>query len=146
MTDKTIKMVLKFVVPAGKAAPSPPVGPRLGQLGLPIMQFCKEFNDRVKDVKDGIPLTTKIYAYTDRTYEFRVFTPPTSHFIKGCAGVDKGANKPGKEIVGTLPLKMVYEIAKYKKEHDVRLKHMPLRGLCKMIVGQANNMGIAIKR
>mmetsp|Transcript_11064 Transcript_11064/g.29711 ORF Transcript_11064/g.29711 Transcript_11064/m.29711 type:complete len:149 (+) Transcript_11064:94-540(+) len=142
---KAIKIMIKMSIDAGKAAPSPPVGPRLGQLGLPIMQFCKEFNERTKHFLDGVPVNTRIIAYEDRTYQLDIYTPPTSYFIKRCAGLEKGANSPGREIVGKISTKMVYEIARYKKTTDPKMKDYGIYGICKMIVAQSRNMGIEVE-
>jgi len=144
--ERTIKQVIKMTIPAGQASPSPPVGPRVGQLGLPIMPFCKDFNEQSKHFADGIPLSCKLVAYDDRSYKLRVFGPTMSYYVKACAGLDKGAMAPGKEVAGHIPLKMVYEIAKLQKEKDPRMKHYSMKALCRMVLGAARSMGIFARR
>jgi len=142
---KVVKMVLKMVIKAGTAGPAPPVGPRIGQLGIPIMGFCKDFNEQSKHYLDGVPVGTIITAYEDRTYDLKLFTPPTSYFIKACAGVQKGTQNPGTEFVGKISPKMVYEIARFKKENDPRLTFHPLPGICRMVAGQCKSVGVKIE-
>lgn len=144
MASRTIKQVLKMTLPAGKAAPSPPVGPRLGQMGVNIMQFCKDFNAATAHYVEGTPLTTKVTAYTDRSASFKIRSPPTSHLLLRAAGVDKGANSPGHESVGSVSLKHVYEIARIKQK-DRHLAHLPLEALCKSILSTARNCGIDVE-
>lgn len=145
MTSKVIKQVLKFTLPAGKAAPAPPVGPRLGQMGVNIMQFCKEFNAATSHYVEGTPLTTKVTAYSDRSASFKIRSPPTSHLLKRAAGVEKGASLPGNEFVGEVNLKHVYEIAKLKQQ-DRHLSHLSLETLCKSILTTAKTCGIEVER
>jgi len=139
---KQLSGVLKLYIAAGKAAPSPPLGPALGQRGINIMQFCKDFNERTKDIKQGIPIPTKI-IYKDRNYTFETSSPPTSYFLKKAAGIEKGASKPGKEIAGEVTLKHIYEIACIKKQ-DNSLKNVPLESVCKIIIGSARSVGIKV--
>ncbi len=139
-----MKQIVKMTLPAGKAAPAPPVGPRLGQMGVNIMQFCKEFNAATAQYVDGTPLTTKVIAYNDRTATFQIRSPPTSYFIKRAAGVEKGASAPGSETVGSISLKHVYEIARIKQK-DKHLQHLPLEALCRSIVQTAKTCGIEVE-
>lgn len=142
-TGRIVKQIVKMTVPAGKAAPQPPVGPRLGQLGLNIMAFCKDFNAATSMYREGVPITTKIVAYTDRSASFSLRTPPTSYLLKQAAGVEKGATNPGTDIVGQVSLKHVYEIAKIKLT-DEQLKHIPLKSMCRSIISTARTCGIAV--
>lgn len=144
MTSRVVKQVIKMTLPAGQAAPSPPVGPRLGQMGVNIMQFCKDFNAATTAYVEGTPLTTKVIAYTDRSASFKIRSPPVSHLLKRAAGVEKGANAPGHETVGTVNLKHVYEIAKIKQK-DRHLSHLPLEALCKSILATARTCGIEVE-
>src|SRR5437868_11293915 len=93
---KKIIGIIKLQVPAGKANPSPPVGPALGQRGLNIMQFCKDFNAQTQNMEPGMPVPVVITAYADRTFSFVMKSPPNSYFLKKAAGVDKGATSTGK--------------------------------------------------
>lgn len=140
---KAIKARVRMTIAAGKAAPSPPVGPRLGQLGANIMQFCKEFNAATADYVEGVPVTTIITAYEDRSVDFSLLTPPVSYLLKQVAGVEKGTSEPGRIFVGSVPIQAVYEIAKIKQQ-DEHLKHIPLKGLCKSIMGTARTCGLRI--
>lgn len=93
---------LKSYIPAGKAAPAPPLGPMLGARNIQIGQFCKDFNERTKNIKQGIPLPTRIWANPDKTYKMVIHKPPMTYFVKQAAGINRGAMKPGKEIAGTI--------------------------------------------
>lgn len=145
MTTRVVKQIIKMTLPAGKAAPAPPVGPRLGQMGVNIMQFCKDFNAATAHYVDGTPLTTKVIAYTDRSAAFRIRSPPVSYLLKKAADVEKGASSPSHETVGTISLKHVYEIAKIKQQ-DRHLAHLPLESLCKSIVMTARNCGLELEQ
>lgn len=140
---KTVKQVIKFTIAAGTAKPAPPVGPKLGQMGVNIMNFCKDFNAATANYVEGVPLTVKVIAYTDRSASFSLRTPPVSYLLKRAAGVEKGASDPGTEIVGSVNLKHVYEIAKIKSA-DRHLSHLPLESLCRSIIGTASTCGIAV--
>jgi len=130
-------------VPAGKAAPAPPVGPALGQKGLNLMDFCKSFNDKTKDWIDSTPVPCVITAYSDRTFEYYIKTPPTSFFLKRAAGIEKGAATPGTQWVGEISVKCIYEIAKVKQQD---LPHVQLDKVASQIVAQARNMGLKVTR
>lgn len=144
MASRTVKQVLKFTIPANKAAPSPPVGPRLGQMGVNIMQFCKDFNAATAHYVDGTPLTTTVTAYSDRSASFKIRTPPVSYLLKKAAGVEKGSSSPREESVGTVNLKHIYEIAKIKQQ-DIHLQHLSLLALCKSIIASASSCGIQVE-
>lgn len=140
-----MKQVVKMTLPAGKAAPSPPVGPRLGQMGVNIMQFCKDFNAATAAYVDGTPLTTKVTAYTDRSASFKIRSPPVAFLLKRAAGVEKGAAAPGSEVVGSVSLKHVYEIA-VMKQQDRHLAHLSLEALCRSIISTARTCGIEVTK
>ena len=138
---KKIKTILKLTLPAGSATPAPPVGPALGQHGLPIMEFVKEFNDRTKDQK-GTILPAVITVYDDRTYDFVVKKPPAAELIRKKLGIDKGSQTPGKGSVGTLNDAQLTEIAQIKME-DLNTDDINMAK--KIIAGTARAMGVQIK-
>ena len=133
----------RLLVPAGKAAPTPPVGPALGAKGVKSMDFCKEFNARTAHIEPGLPVPTVITVNPDRTFTFKTKTPPTSHFLKKAAGIEKGTGKPGHSIAGTISLKHVYEIAKIKQT-DEHMRHLPLESIARTIVGTAKTLSIEV--
>ncbi|KAF9350729.1 hypothetical protein BGX34_001022 [Mortierella sp. NVP85] len=137
--------LLRLVVPAGKATPTPPIGPALGQRGVKSMDFCKQFNDRTKNVEPGTPLPVVITVKGDRTFTFVTKSPPTSFFLKRAAGIEKGATNIGKShpFAGKVNLKQVYEIAKIKQA-DEGMGHLSLQGICSGIIGSARSMGIEV--
>ncbi|XP_057316472.1 39S ribosomal protein L11, mitochondrial-like [Hydractinia symbiolongicarpus] len=142
MAAKKLSGVLKMYIAAGKAAPSPPLGPALGQRGINIMQFCKDFNEKTKDFKSGIPVPTKI-VFKDRNFTFSINHPPASYFLKAAAGIEKGSANPGRDIIGTVTLKQIYEIALIKSE-DRGFKNTPLEGVCKCLIHSCHSMGINV--
>src|SRR5437899_475023 len=111
---KKIVGLIKLQVPAGKANPSPPIGPALGQRGLNIMEFCKAFNAQTQKVEPGLPLPVVITAYADKSFSFIIKTPPTSVLIKKAAGIESGSPRPHTDKVGKITRKQVEEIAKAK--------------------------------
>ncbi|VDB83307.1 unnamed protein product [Peniophora sp. CBMAI 1063] len=135
--------VVRILIAAGKAAPTPPVGPALGARGVKSMDFCKEFNARTAHIEPGVPTPTLITIQPDRTFTFVTKTPPVAYFLKKAAGIEKGTGKPGHETVGTVSLKHVYEIAKIKAT-DAHLKHLRLEAIASTIVGTARTLGIQV--
>jgi large subunit ribosomal protein L11 len=139
---KKITGYIKLQVPAGKANPSPPIGPALGQRGLNIMEFCKTFNAQTQNMEQGMPVPVVITAYADRTFTFITKTPPVSYFLKKAAGVEKGSKTPGKdEKVGTVTMAQVREIAA-KKMQDLNAND--IEAAAQMIVGSARSMGLDV--
>lgn len=130
-------------MPAGKAAPTPPVGPALGAKGVKSMDFCKEFNARTAHMAPGIPVPTMITVQPDRTFSFITKTPPTSYFLKKAAGIELGSGKPGHVVSGTISLKHIYEIARVKAT-DEHLKHLPLESIASTVIGSAKTLGINV--
>jgi large subunit ribosomal protein L11 len=143
--SKKITGSLKLVIPAAKANPSPPVGPALGQRGVNIMEFCKQFNERTKHLKDNTPTPVQVTVFNDKSFTFVVKTPPVTYFLKQACSVTKGASLPGKETKGTLSLKQLYEIANIKKE-DPAFKHLTMETMLKMFLGTAKSMGIEVEK
>jgi len=135
---KKIKTLIKLNIPAGAATPAPPVGPALGQHGLPIMEFVKAFNDKTAEQK-GTILPAVITVYEDRTFSFIVKKPPVAELIKKALGVEKGSQKPGRESGGKLTRSQAEEIAKIKMED---LNANDLDAAVKIVQGAARSMGI----
>jgi large subunit ribosomal protein L11 len=139
---KKITGYIKLQVPAGKANPSPPIGPALGQRGLNIMDFCKKFNAETQNVEVGTPLPVIITAFADRTFTFIVKTPPVSFFLKRAANITSASKTPGRGAdAGSVTMAQCREIAE-KKMKD--LNAQDLDAATKMIVGSARSMGIAV--
>lgn len=138
---KKIKGYVRLQVPAGQANPSPPIGPALGQAGLNIMEFCKAFNAETQNMEQGMPIPVVITAYADATFEFITKTPPASFFLKKAAKLKKGASEPSREVVGTVTMAQVREIAE-KKMVDLNANDMD--AACMMIKGSARSMGIEV--
>ena len=140
MAKKEVAKV-KLQIPAGAANPSPPVGPALGQHGLNIMGFCKEFNARTQDQK-GMIIPVVITVYADRSFTFITKTPPAAVLIKKAAKLEKGSGEPNRNKVGVLTHEQVDEIAKLKMPD---LNAASLEAAVKSIIGTAHSMGIDIK-
>ncbi|KIV93894.1 ribosomal protein L11 [Exophiala mesophila] len=141
--------IVKLIVGAGNASPSPPVGPALGAKGVKSMDFCKEFNARTAHITPGIPIPARVIVRPDRSFTFDIRTPNTSWLLLQAAGVKevkgkiKGAKKPGTETVGQVSLKHIYEIAKIKQS-EMRLSSLSLEGLCKSVIAQAKSVGVEV--
>ena len=138
------KASVRIYCVAGNAKPSPKIGQALGPLGLNMMQFCKEFNDRTQQFNGDVPMRVILKAYVDRSFSFIVKPPPTSYFIKKASGFDKLSQKPGHESIGRVSVKYIYEIGKIKQKCDQDLVEHDLEGICQMIVAQCKSMGIEV--
>jgi large subunit ribosomal protein L11 len=139
---KKIVGYIKLQIPAGKANPSPPVGPALGQRGLNIMQFCKDFNAQTQAMEPGMPVPVVITAYADRTFSFVTKTPPNTYFLKKAAGIEKGTSTPGKgATVGKVTMSQLREIAASKM---VDMNANDVDGAVRMLIGSARAMGLAV--
>jgi large subunit ribosomal protein L11 len=139
---KKITGYIKLQVPAGKANPSPPIGPALGQRGLNIMQFVKEFNAATQGMEPGMPVPVVITAFGDRTFSFVTKTPPVTYFLKKAAGVDKGSQTTGKTgPIGKVTTAQCREIAETKMKD---LNAVDLDGATQMIIGSARSMGLEV--
>ena len=121
MAKELINQV-KLQVPAGSANPAPPVGPALGQHGLNIQDFCKQFNDKTKDIEKGLALPVVINIYNDRSFDFIVKSTPASILLKKAAGIEKGSATPQSDKVGKVTIKQLEEIVKQKEGDLMRLK------------------------
>jgi len=138
---KKIEGYIKLQIPAGKANPSPPVGPALGQRGLNIMEFCKAFNAQTQSMEPGMPIPVVITVYGDRTFSFITKTPPVSYFLKKAAGLAKGSQTPGSGIVGKVTMAQVHEIAQTKMQD---LNANDIDAASQMIIGSARSMGLEV--
>ena len=138
---KKIKTILKLQIEAGKATPAPPVGPALGQHGLNIQEFVTKFNEATRD-KMGQVIPAEITVYEDRTFTFKLKTPPASYLLRKAAGVEKGSGEPNKKKAGQVTKKQIEEIAQQKMED---LNANDLAGAVKIIEGTARQMGIEVK-
>jgi large subunit ribosomal protein L11 len=139
---KKIVGYIKLQIPAGKANPSPPVGPALGQRGLNIMAFCKEFNAKTQQLEPGMPIPVVITAFGDRTFTFITKTPPNTHFLKKAAGITKGTTTPGKgAMVGRVTMSQLREIAATKMAD---MNANDIEGAVRMLTGSARSMGLSV--
>jgi len=169
MARKAIQkdQIVKLIVGAGQASPSPPVGPALGSKGVKSIDFCKvyrpwppslcssppklaqEFNARTAHMTLGIPIPARVTVRPDRSFHFELRTPTTSYLLLQAAGVKerkskiRGAMLPGKESAGEVSLKHIYDIAKIKQS-ELRLSGLPLEGLCKSVIAQAKSVGVTV--
>ena len=139
---KKVAGTMKLQVPAGKANPSPPVGPALGQRGINIMEFCKAFNAKTQDLEAGAPCPTIITYYVDKSFTMDIKTPPASYMLKKAAKLKSAANNPGKEIAGSVTRKQVKEIAEAKMTD---LNANDIEAAMLIIAGSARSMGIEVK-
>ena len=139
---KKVAGELKLQIPAGKANPSPPVGPALGQRGLNIMEFCKAFNSKTQDLEAGAPSPTIITYYVDKSFSMEIKTPPASFFLKKAANIKSGAQTTGKETIAKISSDKIKEIAQAKMKD---LNANTVEGAMKIIMGSARSMGIEVK-
>jgi len=138
---KKVKAVIKLQIPAGKANPAPPVGPALGQHGVNIMGFCKEYNERTADQAGSI-IPVEITVYNDNSFTFITKTPPTTDLLKKALNLDKGASNTGREKAGKLSRDKLREIAELKAKD---LNAIDIEGAEKIIAGTARSMGVEIE-
>jgi large subunit ribosomal protein L11 len=138
---KEVLGLIKLQIPASGANPSPPVGPALGQRGLNIMDFCKAFNEKTKDLEKGAPIPVVITAYKDRTFTFITKLPPVSYYLKKAAKIKKGNSTPGRTLVGKVTLEDVKKIA---SEKMVDLNAIDIEGAINMVKGSAVSMGMEV--
>ena len=138
---KEILEFIKLQIPAAGANPSPPVGPALGQRGLNIMDFCKAFNEKTKNLEKGAPIPVVITAYKDKTFNFVTKLPPVSYYLKKAAKIEKGNSTPGRTMEGKVTMADVKKIA---KEKMVDLNAIDLEGAANTVKGSARSMGMEV--
>ena len=138
---KKVDGFINLQVPAGQANPSPPIGPALGQRGVNIMEFCKAFNAKSKDMEQGAPIPVKITVYSDRSFTFEMRLPPASHFLKKAAKVNSGSKEPGRSSAGTVTMAQVREIAQQKMKD---LNTDDIESAVRTISGSARSMGLQV--
>jgi large subunit ribosomal protein L11 len=138
---KKIDGYINLQVPAGAANPSPPIGPALGQRGVNIMEFCKTFNARTKDMEQGTPIPVKITVFSDRSFTFEMRTPPASFFLKKAAKLTSGSKAPGRDVAGEVTMAQVREIAQLKMK-DLNTDNVDQAA--RTIAGSARSMGLKV--
>jgi large subunit ribosomal protein L11 len=138
---KKVKAIIKLQIEAGKATPAPPVGPALGQHGVNIMAFCKDYNDQTKS-QEGSIVPVEIIVYEDRSFTFVTKTPPASDLLKRALSIEKGSGTAGQQKVGTVSREKLYEIAKLKMKD---LNAADLEGAARIVAGTARSMGIDVE-
>lgn len=138
---KKITGYIKLQVAAGKANPSPPIGPALGQRGLNIMEFCKAFNAKTQSMEPGMPIPVVITVYADKTFSFEMKAAPVTYFIKKAANISSGAQAPGRGTVAKITMKQVHDIAEQKMQD---LNANDIDAAARMIMGSARSMGIEV--
>ncbi len=139
---KEVKAILKLQIPGGKANPAPPVGPALGQHGVPIQDFCNRFNEETKD-KMGDIIPVEITIYEDRSFDFKTKTPPAAELLKKAAGIKKGSGSPLKEKIGKISEAKIREIAEIKMPD---LNANDIEAAMKIVEGTARQMGLIVDR
>jgi large subunit ribosomal protein L11 len=139
---KKIQGYLKLQVPAGSATPSPPIGPALGQRGLNIMEFCKAFNASSQEIEKGAPVPVTITIFQDKSFSFKMKTPPASYLLKKAAKLKKGGQTPGRESAGSVTRAQIKEIAEAKM---VDLNANDIDAAMLMIEGSARSMGLKVE-
>ncbi len=144
---KKIDGYINLQVPAGAANPSPPIGPALGQRGVNIMEFCKSFNAKTKEIEQGTPIPVKITVYSDRSFTFEMRTPPATFLIKKAAGLKptgkggSGSKEPGKIVAGQVTMAQLHEIAKVKMKD---LNTDDIDAAARTLAGSARSMGLKV--
>jgi large subunit ribosomal protein L11 len=139
---KKVQGYIKLQVPAGSANPSPPIGPALGQQGVNIMEFCKQFNAQTQKLEKGLPIPVIITVYTDRSFTFIMKTPPASVLIRKAIGIEKGSGTPNTAKVGKITRKQLEEVAKTKQPD---LTAADLEAAVRTIAGSARSMGVDVE-
>jgi large subunit ribosomal protein L11 len=139
---KKVQGYIKLQVPAGSANPSPPIGPALGQQGVNIMEFCKQFNAQTQKMEKGLPIPVVITVYTDRSFTFIMKTPPAAVLIRKAIGIEKGSGTPNTAKVGKISRKQLEDVAKMKQPD---LTAADLEAAVRTIAGSARSMGVDVE-
>lgn len=139
---KKIDGYIKLEAPAGQANPSPPIGPALGQRGVNIPEFCKQFNAATQKLEQGAPIPTVVTVYADRSFTFEMKTPPASFLLKKAAKINKGSQTPGREIAGSVTQAQLREIAEVKMQD---LNTETVEQAMKIVAGSARSMGLEVQ-
>ena len=139
---KKIEGYIKLQVPAGQANPSPPIGPALGQRGVNIPEFCKQFNAATQKLEPGAPIPTVITVYSDRSFTFEMRTPPASYLLKKAAKITCGSKEPGRAVAGSVTQAQLREIAEIKMKD---LNANSVEQAMKIIAGSARSMGLEVQ-
>ena len=143
MAKKEISGYVKLQINGGQANPAPPVGPALGQRGINIMDFCKAFNEKTKNVEKGAPIPVIITAYKDRSFDFITKLPPVSYYLKKAAKIKKGNSTPGRSLVGKVTMADIKKIA---SEKMADLNAVDIEGAMNMVKGSAVSMGMEVTK
>lgn len=138
---KAVTATIKLVINAGQAKPAPPVGPALGQAGLNIMSFCKDFNAKTADKKPDIPVPVVITAYSDKSFTYVMKTPPVTYFIKQAASIKSGSQRPGHAVAAEISVRNIYDIAQQKQQDA---PDMSLESICRSVAGTCKSMGVRV--
>jgi large subunit ribosomal protein L11 len=138
---KKIDGYINLQVKAGQANPAPPIGPALGQRGVNIMEFCKSFNAKTKDMEQGTPIPVKITVFSDRSFTFEMKTPLASHFLKKAAGIESGSKETGRTVAGSVTMAQVRDIAQVKMKD---LNTDDVEAAARIIAGSARSMGLRV--
>lgn len=138
---KKVQSYIKLQISAGMANPSPPIGPALGQKGVNIMEFCKEFNTSTENVEKGLPVSVIISVYQDRSFSFVIKSPPASILLKKAAGIKSGSGKPNLISAGRISRTQIYDISKIK-ESDMTGAN--IESISRSIIGTARSMGLEV--
>ena len=142
MAKKELDTYIKLQIPAGQASPSPPVGPALGQHGLPLMDFCNQFNARTKELEQGLTVPVVISVFKDKSFEFIIKSTPASVLIRKAAGIEKGSGTPHNVKVGKVTVKQLEEIAKVKNSD---LTSADIQAAVRTLAGSARSAGIEVE-
>ncbi len=138
---KEVLDYVKLQIPAGSANPSPPIGPALGQRGLNIMEFCKQFNDKTKSMEKGMPVPVVITAYKDRSFTFITKLPPVSYLLMKEAKIQSGSKEPGKAVAGKVTMDQIRKVAEFKMQD---LNANDVEAAIRMVAGTARSMGLEV--